>query len=172
MKVAVKDANIFIDLESMGILDLWFQLGHETLTSTFIVDELELGGHEQALSCIRAGQAQVIVIAGEDMGSLMELWSEVEAHGASLGDASVLWLAIRAGAMLLTGDKPLRTQAAVRSIECHGTLWILDRLVEAGLLEPLSAANKLERLLRLVGRRRRRLPESECIRRITRWRRC
>jgi hypothetical protein len=34
MKIAVKDANVFIDMESMGILDLWFLLGYETLTSS------------------------------------------------------------------------------------------------------------------------------------------
>ncbi len=27
MKIAVKDANVFIDLKSMGILDFWFQTG-------------------------------------------------------------------------------------------------------------------------------------------------
>ncbi len=35
-KIAVKDANIFIDMEYMGILDLWFQLGHETITSNLV----------------------------------------------------------------------------------------------------------------------------------------
>lgn len=27
-KIAVKDANVFIDMEYMGILDLWSQLRH------------------------------------------------------------------------------------------------------------------------------------------------
>ena len=44
MKVAVKDANVFIDLESMGILDLWFQLDYPTMTSSFVVMELAAGG--------------------------------------------------------------------------------------------------------------------------------
>ncbi len=46
MKVAIKDANVFIDLEIAGLFDLWFQLGIETHTSVFIQEELENGGHE------------------------------------------------------------------------------------------------------------------------------
>lgn len=40
MKIAVKDANVFIDMESMGVFDLWAQLGYETLTTSLIVLEL------------------------------------------------------------------------------------------------------------------------------------
>lgn len=67
MKIAVKDANVFIDLEAMGLLDLWFQLGITTLTSSFVVKELEDGGHLNALACTRAGQAIEAVITGEEM---------------------------------------------------------------------------------------------------------
>ena len=73
MKVAVKDANVFIDLESMGLLDLWFQVGITTLTSSFVVMELEDGGHENALACIRAKQAVEAVISSEEMTGWMVL---------------------------------------------------------------------------------------------------
>ena len=43
MKIAVKDANFFIDLEIAGLLELWFQLGVEIHTSAFIRQELRDG---------------------------------------------------------------------------------------------------------------------------------
>ncbi len=67
MRTAVKDANVFIDLESMGILDLWFQLDYQTITSSFVVVELEDGGHANSLASIEAGQVIVAVISGEEM---------------------------------------------------------------------------------------------------------
>ncbi|HKJ90194.1 MAG TPA: hypothetical protein VJ960_03615 [Oceanipulchritudo sp.] len=52
MKIAVKDANVFIDMESMGVFDLRVQLGNETLTTSLIVLELEDDGHAEALAYI------------------------------------------------------------------------------------------------------------------------
>ena len=91
MKVAVKDANIFIDLESMGLLDLWFQLGIETFTSSFVVLELENGGHLNALACIHAGQAVEAVISGEEMaGAFADFLEEFPESGMSDAGLSVL----------------------------------------------------------------------------------
>ena len=69
MIIAVKDAYVFIALESMGLLDLWFQLGIETITSSFVVMELEDGNHQNALACIRAGQAVEAVISSQEMAT-------------------------------------------------------------------------------------------------------
>ena len=170
MRLAVKDANVFIDLESMGLLDLWFQLGIETITSSFVVMELEDGDHQNALACIRAGQAIEAVISQHEMEKAFEeLRSECVSSGLSITDISVMYLAIREDAILLSGDKQLRTFAKVRSVEIHGTLWIMDRLVEAGLLAKRVAAQRLENLLLRTGGNQRYLPKGECHTRITRW---
>lgn len=171
MRVAVKDANVFIDLESMGILDLWFQLGYETITSTYVVVELEDGGHSNALACIRAGQVKEEVISDKEMeGEFGELLTSLEDTGLSVPDISVLFLAIREKAMLLSGDKQLRGQAREYSVEIHGTLWIMDRLVESDLLVATVAADRLEALMERIGSERRYLPRGECEARIHKWR--
>lgn len=171
MKVAVKDANVFIDLESMGILDLWFQLDYQTITSSFVVVELEDGGHANALASIHAGQVIEAVISGEEMEGFEALRVECEPTGLSMADVSVLYLAIREKALLLSGDKPLRNQAKVHLVEIHGTLWIMDQLVESELLPKRVAAERLEALLLRTGRERRYLPKADCDVRITRWNR-
>lgn len=169
MRIAVKDANVFIDLESMGILDLWFQLGYQTITSSFVVVELEDGGHANSLASIQAGQVIEAVISSDEMEAFEALRVECEPTGLSSADVSVLYLAIREDALLLSGDKSLRTQAKVRWVEIHGTLWIMDQLVDSGLLAKRVAAQRLEALLRRTGQERRYLPTAECHARITRW---
>ncbi len=165
-KIAVKDANIFIDLEAMGILDLWFHLNYETITSSFIADELAAGGHFQSLAYIDSGKIQSVNLSLIDV---FELYESLEESGLSIGDISVLHLAMSRDALLLTGDGRLRTECEVHFIEYHGSLWILEQLVEKGILAPLVASQKLEHLLKLSGQQRRFLPEKLCKEMMMKW---
>ena len=125
-KVAVKDANVFIDMESMGILDLWFQLNIATITSELVVLELEAGQHRQALAYVESAQITSISSPLEVVANLRQKYA-----GISLTDASVLFLAIEHQAMLLTADQALRSVAEAQTVECHGSIWVLDQLVIA-----------------------------------------
>ena len=111
-----------------------------------------------------------ISISGEQLPELYALFAEIEPAGASLEDASVLHIALAHDALLLTGDKALRTQSEVRMVECHGTFWILEQLVDEGLLLPQIAADKLVYLLGLTGRRKRFLPRALAESYIQKWR--
>lgn len=92
-KFAVKDANFFIDMESMGVLDLWFQLDISTIISELVVQKLELGHHRQALAYVESAQIISISPFLEGMANLRQLYA-----GISLTDASALYLAIAATA--------------------------------------------------------------------------
>lgn len=165
LRVAVQDANILIDLELAGLFDLWLQMGVETHTTDLIRAQLRRGGHTVAQAYIASGQVCCHELAIEDLAEVAALMNEVPV-GPDLGDCSVLWLSEKIDCMMLTGDAALRKAGSKRSIEVHGTLWILDRLVERKLLTGVIAASKIENLLSL-GRR---LPEKECRTRIQRWR--
>ena len=165
-RIAVKDANVFIDLESMGILDLWFQLGYETLTSSFIADELRKGSHSQSLAYIESGHILCVTL---ELIDFYPLYEELEESGLSAADVSVLHLAVSREALLLTGDGRLRTESSARRIEYHGSLWILEQLVEEEILEPIIAAQKLEYLQSLSGEQRRFLPSDICAKLIKQW---
>ena len=97
MKIAVKDANVFIDMESMGIFDLWVQLGYETLTTSLMVLELEAGCHAEALAYIETVGISVLDPFPE---AVDQLYSKLP--GLSFEDASVLCLAMEQDALLLT----------------------------------------------------------------------
>lgn len=165
MKVAVKDANVLIDLEIAGLLDLWFQLGHETITTDLVVGQLKTGGHKETLSHVSTGNIEVHKCSGDFLARAFELMTQI-GSGPDIADCSVLLLAIELDAILLSGDKPLRRAAAANQVEVHGTLWIFDQLIEARLLSKLTAAAKLEYLVEQDSY----YPKEECQKRLTRWR--
>jgi hypothetical protein len=164
MKIAVQDANVLIDLELAGLFDLWFQTGIETHTTDFIRVELEKGGHVQALAYFESGHVKEHGLTYEEIMVVSELEREIGSK-AKFNDCSVLFLALKLDAILLSGDKPLRNAGKEKQIEVHGTLWIFDQLVEMKLLPPGIAASKLEYLRSLD----RFFPEAECHVRLKRW---
>ena len=166
MKIAVKDANILIDLELMGLFDLWFQLPYETLTTSLVVQELRKGGHELALGYVGNNIESVAI----DVFELAQELERYEDSGLSEPDVSVLYLAKLKRALLLSGDGKVRDTAAIEQVEIHGTIWILDQLIEHNILCPAVAASKLEYLLLLTREKKRFLPKVICEERITRWR--
>lgn len=165
MKIAVQDANVLIDLELAGLFDLWFQLGIETHTTDLIRRELEEGGHDQALAYFKSGQVREHGLSFDDLAQVSDLVTEVGSK-AKFNDCSVIFLAMKLDAMLISGDKALRKAGRERRIEVHGTLWMFDQLVEAGIMPGEVAAAKLGHLLTLE----RYLPKEECQIRVKRWR--
>ncbi len=165
MKVAVKDANVLIDLEIAGLLDLWFQLGHQTITTDLVIGQLKTGRHREALSHVSNRNIEVHKCSGEFLTRAFELMTQI-GSGPDIADCSVLLLAIDLDAMLLTGDKPLRKVATKRQVETHGTLWILDQLVTAKLLNKPTAAAKLDHLIEQDSH----YPMNECQSRLRKWR--
>lgn len=163
-RIAVQDANVLIDLELAGLFDLWFQTGIETHTTDLIRAELDRGGHSQALAYFESGHVREHRLSFDDMLAVSELEREIGSK-AKFNDCSVIFLALKLGAMLISGDKPMRKAGKERQIEVHGTLWILDQLVERKLLPSGIAASKLEHLRSLD----RFFPEAECELRLRRW---
>jgi len=164
MKVAIKDANVFIDLEIAGLFDLWFQLGVETHTTIFIREELEVGGHYQALAYFDSGQVVCHEFEFDEIMLVEALMLEVS-KAAGFNDCSVLYLAEKLKTPLLSGDNALRRAAENRGVEVKGTLWVFDELVSRKMLKPSVAAQKLRHLL-LEDRR---FPEEACQARLAQW---
>jgi hypothetical protein len=59
--------------------------------------------------------------------------------------------------------------AKLNAVEVHGTLWVMDGLVEVGLLAGPLAAERLRALIARTGKERRYLPRAECQSRIEFW---
>ena len=163
----VKDSNLFIDLELMGMTHLWLQLPFRTVTTSLVVNELEIGGHSLSLSLIRGGQIEEYLVQSDELFELIESYSHLELGET---DLSVLLAAEKYEGMILSGDSALRKIATARKIEVHGTIWVLDELIKAEKITPVMAAERLDYLLSLKGAKRRFLPKSVCAARIEFWR--
>lgn len=164
--IVVKDSNLFIDLELMGMTHLWLQLPYRTVTTSLVVNELEIGEHSLSLSMINNGQIEEYVVGSFELFDLIESYNHLE---LSETDLSVLLAAESYGGMILSGDGALRKVASEREIEVHGTLWVLEELIKADKITSLMAAERLEYLLNLTGVNRRFLPKNLCAARIEYW---
>ena len=67
-------------------------------------------------------------------------------------DHSALALAIQEQCPLLTGDKDLRAVAKSEGVEVHGTLWIVEELLNQKLIGKAQAKNSFD-LMRVKGSR-------------------
>ena len=86
--------------------------------------------------------------------------------GPSFYDLSVLVLAKKRGAWLLTGERQLRSIAQTAGLTVHGTLWLLDEMIRHRVIVPTVAAQALQRMLQQGSRQ----PREECEKRLARWR--
>jgi len=167
MRVVVQDASVLIDLGAAELLDAWFDLGIETLTTSFAWREVNRRSQKNKLrQFARDQRIQVVAISSDVLSELLRKKMDLPRQ-LSLNDVSVLHLAVTRKAVLLTGDQCLRTCAETSSVEVHGLLWLLDYMVDEHALSPSSAARKLELICRLNPR----LPKTEIEMLLDKWRR-
>lgn len=165
MRIAVKDANILIDLVEAALLDSWFALKIETLTTDIVMGEIDDEQQVRVLQpYVNAGLLKVVVSGPEEMTETASLRLRAPS-GVTFEDCSALHLAVSRKASLMTGDALLRKFAIKSGVQVCGTLWILDMLVEEGILTPQIAGEKL----RMLRNRDRRLPSVECEQRLHQW---
>jgi predicted nucleic acid-binding protein len=163
MKIAVNDANIFIDLFDIDLLQLLFELNIELHTTDLVINELE---YEQKTPILeKAAEGKIIIKKfGED--ELDEIRKLEKKRGAiSIQDWSVYFYAKQMKVMILTGDNTLRKQAKENGFEVHGILWLLDQMVNQKILKQKQAVEKLEALMKINQR----LPKKDCEERIKEW---
>lgn len=156
----VTDSNIWIDLHVADLIERAFLLPFDWVAPDVVVAELteppgqslvQAGLHERELS---GPQVQLVVT----MAARYIRPSRV--------DLFALVLAKEIHAMLLTGDRALREAAEQEGVSVHGTLWLLDQIVEVyQLISGLQAWEALE----AMRQARRRLPMSEVEERRRRW---
>lgn len=167
MKLVVTDACIFIDLLEFELLADFLQLDMEVHTTLDVVNEL-FSHHQKLLTDLEKEGRMVIHILSPEEFAMIEAAKFPRA--LSPEDCSVLFLARKLRAILLSSDKPVRNQARKLDIEYHGMIWIFDQLVEQGIIRQTTAASKLSMLVHanIVYKGNRELME-EVEKRMARW---
>jgi len=166
MKLVVQDASVLIDLAAADLLEAWFSLGIETLTSSFVWREVNRRSQKAKLRAFaRDERIQVVPMGAEVLSEVVRLKMDLPPK-LSLNDASVLHLAVERTATLLTGDRNLRTAAEARAVTVYGLPALMDYMVQEEALPAAAAITKLELLCQLNPR----LSKQECIALMTKWR--
>jgi predicted nucleic acid-binding protein len=146
MRIAISDANILIDISSVGLLETMTRLPFEFVVPDFVVNEITRPEQKEAIdSLVRSGVLKVIAANTEELESIGSLARAVRT--LSIPDCSVLILAGIHGAMILSNDSRMRQHAKSTGLECHGTIWIVHQLVVRRELGTDTARNCLLRLM-------------------------
>lgn len=145
MRIAITDACIFIDLHNLILIEHFFGIDLDIHTSWDVVNELFDEQKQQLVSFVDAGKLVIHSIGEKERLNILQApfpkaLSEV--------DKTVLFLASKLDAIVVSSDKAVRNYAKKQSIEYHGMLWILDKLVELELLSKSEACIKLEKLIK------------------------
>ena len=144
IKIVVTDACIFIDLHDLGLINSFFSLDFDIHTTSAVLYEL-YSEQQQILKAYQSvGRLTVHNLQEQDF---IEIYSEEYPKSLSETDKSVLHIANRINACVLSSDKILRNCAKNKGVECHGMIWIFDKLIETSVLTKREAVNKLKQLV-------------------------
>lgn len=129
MLLLISDANILIDIEDGNLTSVLFRLPYEIAVPD-ILFELEL--RERHSHLLKAG-LKVRSLTAESVKRTESL--SFKYLRPSLMDHSALALAMQEKCPLLSGDKDLRIAAKSEGVEIHGTVWIIEELLNHKLLK-------------------------------------
>jgi predicted nucleic acid-binding protein len=151
-RLLVSDTSVLIDLERGALLQTTFKLATPLAVPDVLYErELRASNGELLLTL----GLQVLELDGAGVAVAQSYMAR--ARGLSVPDAFALALAKRGGHILVCGDRTMKKLAQAESVECHGLFWILDRIVEAGLL---TAKRVHDALQTIASHSRSRLPKD------------
>lgn len=144
LKIAVTDACIFIDLYDIDLITLFFDLELEVHTTSGVYFELN-EAQQRVLKAYHSVNKLVIHNLSEN--DFLEIFSTNYPKSLSETDKSVLHVANKLNACVLSSDKTVRKCAKNKFIECHGIIWIFDELVRLSILTRKEAVDKVNQLI-------------------------
>jgi hypothetical protein len=160
----ISDANTLIDMSVAGLLEAMFRLPESFAVPDVLFAEELSERHPELLSF---GLATLTLDGAGVREASMVMASCTGRAAPSLNDVFALMLAKQVGGVLLTEDRRLRelAETSYSDIEVRGTLWIMRRLQEHGLLEA-AVAREAYWQMRQSGSR---LPWGEVNRQLEEW---
>jgi predicted nucleic acid-binding protein len=163
MRVAIIDANIFIDFLELNWYENLFKIKLEIITTREVFNELSV--HQQNLldPYIQDGTLWVLDIPNIEHDNIISISASKK---LSFTDKTVLFVAQRDSLLVITGDKILKSVAQQMGLSVNGILWVFERIIDLNLSTKILAAEVLEKLIRINTR----LPMEECLKKIELWR--
>ncbi|MDI9859335.1 PIN domain-containing protein [Flectobacillus roseus] len=163
-KIAINDANLFIDLCDINLITQFFQLPIEFHTTQLIIEELEKSQFELILPYIKQKILYIRELTLDEITGLSKL--TLQSRKLSKQDLSIYFYAKEIiDCMILTGDNKLRKEAIRQGFEVHGILWVLIQLEDYKIIQTKEAIDALSELMSLNQW----LPVDECQKILNEW---
>jgi predicted nucleic acid-binding protein len=139
-EIVVKDACILFDLIELNLVSPFFNLDLTVLTTPQVIAEIM---DLEQLRVIREYiETERLVVDGEgELEAIDDILGENK--GLSFADSSVLELAIRKNATVLSSDGSLRKVSIKQNLTVRGMLWIIEELYNKGIVNVNDALNAL-----------------------------
>ncbi len=163
MKFAISDANIFIDLFAIELIDCFFKLNLVLHTTDLVISELDFEEQTILMAYSERGLLTIKKLDDKELDELKE--TAIASRKLSKPDVSIYAYAKALDAMILTSDRPLRKEAEAKGFEVHGVLWLFDQLINQSIITQPIAVEKMTELMRVNTW----LPKNECMKRIEKW---
>lgn len=149
MKIAIVDANIFIDLIRLQLLDHFFEIGLEIQTTDFVVKQLNEAQQDQLRLKIETGKMEVHSLSTEELAELMDIRFP---RKLEIADRTVYYFARKLEGILISGDNCLRKHCLSQKLEVHGLVWIFEAFHLRKIVSPEILLKKSETYLAYAQR--------------------
>jgi hypothetical protein len=157
----VSDTSVLIDLERGSLLQATFQLPTPLAVPDLLYErELAPTNGEFLLSL---GLQKLPL---DPTGTALAQTYRTRVRALSLPDAFALALAKQGGHILVCGDRRLRELSEAEDVTCHGVLWLLDQILDAG---GRTKSELAEALKVIAAHSRCRLPRALVAEHLTRY---
>jgi predicted nucleic acid-binding protein len=156
MKLIITDVSVLFDLYQLGILTEFFALKAEISTTSFVYNEIVVANQVNEFEVYKRSQKlNVIALTEKEQEAVSQF--KTKRNLKSMPDKTMLWKSIQLRCALLTCDKKLKLEAKDHGIEVHGSIWVIEKLVEEKILETTKAITFLNTLMTINDR----LPQDE-----------
>jgi len=145
MRLIITDVSVLFDLFQLEILPEFFALKAEISTTSFVYNEIVIANQIVEFEVYKRSQKlNVIVLTDEEQDAVNEF--KTNRNLKSLPDKTMLWKSIQLNCALLTCDRKLKLEAKEHGVEVHGSIWVIEKLVEENILDKFKAIALLEQL--------------------------
>jgi predicted nucleic acid-binding protein len=145
MKVAITDVSVLFDLFNVRILPEFFGLDIEIYTTDFIYNEILQSDEKNEFELfVRSGQLKIIVVEDDEQETILNM--KLTYANRSIADKTALYKAKQLECILLTCDDKLKKEAIKQKLEVHGSIWIIDQLVENDKIDTKRTIEVIESL--------------------------
>jgi predicted nucleic acid-binding protein len=146
MLLIISDTSVLIDIECGELTNSMFRLPFQFAIPDILFHEELAQKHGSLFKC----GLKIKTMSSKLISEAYSLHGKYNKPG--INDLLALVLAKDESCQLLTGDKALRQVANELGVEVHGTIWLVEQMIENGIVTVEVARDAYQRMRNLGSR--------------------